>query len=415
MKKTKLTTILTIILMTSFVGCGSLQNKDNNTTNNVDVTLESEQNNITKEDSEIRNISEDDYYSVDKKDRNYSGIYLDENNNLMTSEDGKSLNKINVTNGATEEIVTTVNENFYIREFITNSNYIVWTEGDSNGFGTEHEKVIEWAIYNKNLATNEVTLIEKSKYNREDVTLKDYELYEPNALDISEENKLVYKGYDFDSSNNIISKINYYNLEDNTAKEIIKTKELMQEAVFEPKISGKNISFIKGTDYNDSSRLIFNNIDLYIYNLGNDSLEQVTENIPVSSSNIYSNKLVFSALNDDNEMVDSLYIYDINEKSMKNLLYKDSKAVSFLNDINLNNIKIGALDLDDKYVYIRIQGDYSPLIYNMVSKEFICVKDEIDSMLKNNLILVSKKDSRLLRIYVSSYEIEDTLLDYKLK
>lgn len=96
-------------------------------------------------------------------------------------------------------------------------------------------------------------------------------------------------------------------------------------------------------------------------------------------------------------------------------MYKNSKIEKFLNENNLNNIMIGSLDLDSRYVYVRIQGDYSPLIYDMETDEFIYIKKFMDNIVKNSLMVASKGDEKILDVYIAGDSIEGKIFKFKLK
>lgn len=397
-----------MISILSFGGCS----KSNNV--NEDITASSN-NSIERVDSDFRLLSDKDFYEYKEKDAKIMGIKVANNKNLTVNNDGKSLNIIDSNTGDIIDEINVVNENHFMREFNGNDQFIVWIEGDVHGFGGECDPVIEWSIYFKNLKNNEIKLIEKSKHKKEDVKLKDYETYEPNCLEIYN-NRLVYRSYDFEDGD-IISKINYKDMLGNEEKIIFTSKELIEESVFEPKIFDKYITFLIGKDISkdNNSRQIFKSIDLFLYDIEKNELKQITHSLPITSSNLYKDKVVFSSFNKENQMVDSLYIYDINTKNTENLLYKDSKIEKFLNENNLSDIMIGALDLDSRYIYIRIQGDYSPLIYDMERKEFVYIKKFMDDIVKNQLMVGSKGGEKILEVYIAGDSVEDKRFQFNLK
>lgn len=408
----KIYLLLFVILISFINGCS----KDMDISNDINSSVNGSINNsIINVDSNFRYLSNEDFYDYTEQNVKSSGIKIDNDKNLTIKEDSKSLAILNSNTGELVDTINVINENYFVREFNGNDEFIVWIEGDTKGFGGEYDKIIDWSIYSKNLKNNEIKLIEKSKYKKEDIKLKDYETYEPNSLDLYKDT-LVYKSYDIEEEN-IISKINYKRMADEEGRVIFKSKEIIKESVFEPKISDKYITFLIGKDINDdaNSRQIFKSIDLVLYNIEKNILEQISHSLPITSSNLYGDKIAFSSFDKDNEMVDLLYIYDINTKSIKRLLYKNSKIEKFLNENNLNNIMIGSLDLDSRYVYVRIQGDYSPLIYDMETDEFIYIKKFMDNIVKNSLMVASKGDEKILDVYIAGDSIEGKIFKFKLK
>lgn len=392
-----------------FNGCSKVSN---NISENVTANIN---NSIINTDSNLRFFSNKDFYDYTEQDAKVTGIKIDNDKKLTINDDSKSLNILSSNTGDILDKINVVNENYFVREFNGNNQFVVWIEGDTKGFGGEHDKIIEWSIYSKNLKNNEIKLIEKSKYKKEDIKLKEYETYEPNSLELYNDS-LVYRSYDLEDGN-IISKINYKKILENEEKVIFKSKEIIKESVFEPKIFDKYITFLIGKNINNNSnsRQIFKNIDLFLYDIEKNKLEQISYSLPITSSNLYGDKIVFSSFDKDNEMVDSLYIYDIKTKNIKKLLYKNSKIEKFLNKNNLSNVMIGSLELDSRYIYIRIQGDYSPLIYDMEKEEFIYIKDFMDNIIKSELMIASKGDEKTLEVYIAGNSLENKIFEFNLK
>lgn len=392
-----------------FNGCSKV---GNNISENVTTNIN---NSIINTDSNLRFFSNKDFYDYTEQDAKVTGIKIDNDKKLTINDDSKSLNILSSNTGDILDKINVVNENYFVREFNGNDQFVVWIEGDTKGFGGEYDKIIEWGIYSKNLKNNEIKLIEKSKYKKEDIKLKEYETYEPNSLELYNDS-LVYRSYDLEDGN-IISKINYKKILENEEKVIFKSKEIIKESVFEPKIFDKYITFLIGKNINNNSnsRQIFKNIDLFLYDIEKNKLEQISYSLPITSSNLYGDKIVFSSFDKDNEMVDSLYIYDIKTKNIKKLLYKNSKIEKFLNKNNLSNIMIGSLELDSRYIYIRIQGDYSPLIYDMEKEEFIYIKDFMDNIIKSELMIASKGDEKKLEVYIAGNFFENKIFEFNLK
>lgn len=392
-----------------FNGCSKVSN---NISENVTANIN---NSIINTDSNLRFFSNKDFYDYTEQDAKVTGIKIDNDKKLTINDDSKSLNILSSNTGDILDKINVVNENYFVREFNGNNQFVVWIEGDTKGFGGEYDKIIEWSIYSKNLKNNEIKLIEKSKYKKEDIKLKEYETYEPNSLELYNDS-LVYRSYDLEDGN-IISKINYKKILENEEKVIFKSKEIIKESVFEPKIFDKYITFLIGKNINNNSnsRQIFKNIDLFLYDIEKNKLEQISYSLPITSSNLYGDKIVFSSFDKDNEMVDSLYIYDIKTKNIKKLLYKNSKIEKFLNKNNLSNVMIGSLELDSRYIYIRIQGDYSPLIYDMEKEEFIYIKDFMDNIIKSELMIASKGDEKTLEVYIAGNSLENKIFEFNLK
>lgn len=304
----KIYLLLFVILISFINGCS----KDMDISNDINSSVNGSINNsIINVDSNFRYLSNEDFYDYTEQNVKSSGIKIDNDKNLTIKEDSKSLAILNSNTGELVDTINVINENYFVREFNGNDEFIVWIEGDTKGFGGEYDKIIDWSIYSKNLKNNEIKLIEKSKYKKEDIKLKDYETYEPNSLDLYKDT-LVYKSYDIEEEN-IISKINYKRMADEEGRVIFKSKEIIKESVFEPKISDKYITFLIGKDINDdaNSRQIFKSIDLVLYNIEKNILEQISHSLPITSSNLYGDKIAFSSFDKDNEMVDLLYIYMI--------------------------------------------------------------------------------------------------------
>ncbi|MDO4534455.1 MAG: hypothetical protein Q4B63_01425 [Clostridium perfringens] len=414
----KLILIVTISLgATGFVGCGI--NDINSLTNINSISSQSVVNeNVTLEDSEVRDLEESDYNSkVILEDIDTRYTLKDINDKKVLYDEGyKSLSVYDEEADTAEKLITVLDEENYIKEFVINENYIVWIEGDEEAIVGEGYSPIVWQIVAKDFKSGETFIVDKTKYDKNNIALEGIEYYEPTDLFISDDNKVTFRGVDKrETDNRIVTTAMFYDLESKQLKEVARADKIGSESIFFPVCYGDIVCYEKGSNYQETGRSIYKENIAYMHNIKTGETKIISEDYNVNSINMYKNTIVMTAQYKNNEMADSILLYDINEDSLRELFFANSKIVNYLKDKGIKECKFFGIDIDDKYLYLRIQGDYSTVIYNLESNEFISIQNDIDKTMKNNLVKSYKSNYKQIKVVVAGYDIDDSIIEYNLK
>ncbi|MGL4654278.1 MAG: hypothetical protein ACRCWM_00100 [Sarcina sp.] len=344
----------------SFVSCGNKKSTEVVTIDNGRM--------LTKTDSEVKEISGSDYVSKKVRKENYynnNAIVLKDR--VITSSEKGGLDVI-YDNGKTDYIEPQT-EGFYIVNYISNGNFIVWVESNTKTVIKGEENLTHEYIYSRNIETGEFQKVAEFDYTR----LEEYEAG-VRALDISENNNLVYKYYKETGSGTVKEKAVLYNLDGNFQKEVItNTDENVQ--IDNLSVGLGNVIYTK-TRYDENSKEIIQQ-EVMNYEIGDSSTEPIDLGIDVKNLDIYDRDIVF--ISESENQILELYIYNIDTSQLISRVFEDSNLSKYYEKMD---IKLAYneedLHIDDSYIYMLGQ---SSVVYDLKQKKFIVLESE---MLLNN-------------------------------
>ncbi|MGL4761072.1 MAG: hypothetical protein ACRCWG_06380 [Sarcina sp.] len=355
--KSKLILILigSVLSFGMFMGCSEQKTVTDKKAKEVTEDVKDDEK-ISKIDAEYKKLSKSDAESV-KEINSELGVRISKSKKIIIKDESKKVIIKDVNENKEIDNISVQNKGNYFVEVIGNDDFIVWSESNYQftGDGSREEPdIIKWAVYYKNLKTNEIKLIEEDSHKIEEMHNRSMN------LDIDGAN-LVYTNYE-DIDGESISNIVYYNLEKAEKKVITENPKGENIGYVAPRISKNNIIFLGGTNAETGlqDKKMFN------YNLENDVERTIIEGLGINTYQI-SGK---------DSKGNSMYQYNISSGKLENLFYEGSK----IKEVYPSEGDIAGIDMlignsSDKYISMDLMSDKDFLIYDMENQEFLDLRD----------------------------------------
>ena len=356
---------------------------------------------LTKTDSEVKEISSTDYISkqVRKEDYYNESILILEDRIINSSKDG-GLDII--YNDDRRDYIEPQNKGFYIVDYITNGDYLVWIEANvkKSDRGTNSPK--KEYIYSRSIKTGEFVEITSLDYSDLESSKRGI-----SELDISENNNLVYKYYENYEGEKANEKIILYNLDNNFGKEIISNID-DNIKIDNLRVGKRNVIYTEDK-YDLDGRLL--NQRVFNHIIKKNKTEEIDLGLEVKNLDIYDKEIVFISENQNTNL--ELYIYNLDNSQLISRVFEDSNLNNYYkkkgSQLDYNK---GTLDIDDSYIYMLGQ---SSVVYNLENKKFIVLENNINNNINNYDSIHSKKvgDKKVIISYCKGEE--SLITEYTLK
>lgn len=379
-------------ICTFFVSCGNKKSTEVVTIDNGRM--------VTKTDSEVKEISSGDYVSKEvRKESYYKNNVLVLDDRVISASKSNSLDIL--YNDGKEDCIEPQNEGFYIVDYISNGNYLIWVEANVEDVTKNEVELKKEYIYSRNIKTGEFVEVACLDYSG----LRDYESG-VRELDISENNNLVYKYYKEHSSDGSRETAILYNLEKNFQKDI--TSNTDEDIKIENLNIGLENVIYTQTQYDSDSGKVLEQTVLN-YEIESGDTEPIDLGIEVKNLDIYDNEVVFVS-ESKNEVLE-LYIYNIDNSQLISRVFEDSNLNKYYEKIGAQlNYSQGNLYIDDSYIYMLGQ---SSVVYDLKNKKFIVLEND---MLINNYDSMHSQKVGKKKVMISCGKGEEKFVtEYTLK
>ena len=386
-------TVILILVCTSFISCTNKKSTEVIAIDNGRM--------LTKTDSEVKEISSTDYISkqVRKEDYYNESILILEDRIINSSKDG-GLDII--YNDDRRDYIEPQNKGFYIVDYITNGDYLVWIEANvkKSDRGTNSPK--KEYIYSRSIKTGEFVEITSLDYSDLESSKRGI-----SELDISENNNLVYKYYENYEGEKANEKIILYNLDNNFGKEIISNID-DNIKIDNLRVGKRNVIYTEDK-YDLDGRLL--NQRVFNHIIKKNKTEEIDLGLEVKNLDIYDKEIVFISENQNTNL--ELYIYNLDNSQLISRVFEDSNLNNYYkkkgSQLDYNK---GTLDIDDSYIYMLGQ---SSVVYNLENKKFIVLENNMNANINNYDSIHSKKvgDKKVIISYCKGEE--SLITEYTLK
>lgn len=252
------------------------------------------------------------------------------NSNEIVATD-KDLNKIllyNLTTKKQSTIIEPLNRNHYIKNVVSNSDWIVWVEDEVLIQSTD--KPFKWIIGAKNLRTGKVITVDKSVFTDNNYNIPVFVNFAPDNLSLSKENRLVYEKIDLENSR-VISKLNLFDLNTEISKTISKSREVSNELIYLPNIYGDKIAWSLFRELNDDvdRNKVFRNTqfkysDIYIYDIKTDTTKQLTKDDFYHAPSMFGDYLVAINTPLNRDSYSEVVLFNLNTGDKKSIINENS-------------------------------------------------------------------------------------------
>ena len=385
--------VILIFVCTSFISCTNKKS--------TEVVAIDNGRMLTKTDSEVKEISGGDYISkqVRKEDYYNESILSLEDRIINSSKDG-GLDII--YNDDRKDYIEPQNKGFYIVDYISNGDYLVWIEANVKKSDRDTKAPKKEYIYSRSIKTGEFVEIASLDYSELEHSKKGI-----SELDISENNNLVYKYYENYEGEKTNEKIILYNLDNNFGKEIISNID-DNTRVENLRVGKKNVIYTQNK-YDSKGNLIKQIVLNHI--IKKNKTEEIDLGLEVKSLDIYDEEIVFISENQNTEL--ELYIYNLNNLQLTSRIFENSNLSNYYKKMGLQlEYNKRSLDIDDSYIYMLGQSN---VIYDLENKKFIVLENNINNNINNYDSIYSKKVGDKKIIISHSKGEEKFITEYTLK
>jgi len=201
---------------------------------------------------------------------------------IATDKDSNKILLYNLTTKKQTTIIEPLNKGYYIKNVVSNSDWIVWVENEVL-IQDSSDKPFKWVIVAKNVKTGKVITVDKSTLTNNKYNIPLFVNFTPDNLSLSKENRVVYARNDLENSQ-VISELILYDLNTKISKTISKSKEVSTELIYLPNIYGDKVAWSLFRDLNDDTdrnktfrNTQFKYSDIYIYDIKTDTTKQLTK------------------------------------------------------------------------------------------------------------------------------------------
>ncbi|MGL4992233.1 MAG: hypothetical protein ACRC57_13910 [Sarcina sp.] len=363
-------------------------------------------NNIKSINSEIINVKEENL-------KNIEGYYMPikytdyinyKEHKYITKSEKEEENDIYIYDVKTgEEIIfEKIEAGKIVRDIKISKNYVMWLESSDS---IKDEKYFtKWELKLKH--NNEVTkIIDSGEFvTKEKVN---YNINFPDSFELEEEH-LVYRRYKLDvkSKNNIIIEKNlieivYKNLKTGKEEVLATSNDIDRDIVYNPKINKDKIIWEKIYKMSEEEDIL--STEVYMYDIENQNIEKIYTSNRILDIDIKNNNIVMLIENPDPNIV----IYNINDLSMVNIIYKGSKAYKKISDSG-DDFSITDVEfINDNNIIIKTSNlinEYNDIVYNLKEETLInftpIFADNVEGTLKYS------EDNQYLNIFVGIEEFK---------
>ncbi|MFR5266795.1 hypothetical protein [Clostridium sp.] len=374
-------------------------------------TIVEYQNDIYSENSPIENLDYKNYFA--KYEENIPIKYEEIskiNSNEYIVKNKESIYKYNTKEEKEEFITTLVDKNKDVFELIAKDNWLIW--GESETWEDEEKIYYKWDIFLKNLSekSSDIKKIDSGNFNRFKSEQRNFNSLIPDSFSI-EDNKLLYRKMvrSEHKNNNIISdlvtsELVLYDLSNDKLNTVYGLGDVSIELLSNPKISNNIIAFEKRTLPDENG--IFKKAEIYTYNILTKEVKKIIENKNIISFDLNKDNIIVLSGNIDL----SVYICNLKDNKKVNILYKGSKAEKYIHDKNEISEIYSIEFIDNNNIIINyraIEGKLGILIYNLKSKKFYSLEEDINNYIEDN-----KYDNPLINANVFQDEIRIQIGNY---
>lgn len=356
---------------------------------------------LTKTDSEVKEISGGDYVSKQVRKENYynENMLILEDRVINSSKDG-GLDVIYSDNK--RDYIEPQNKGFYIVDYITNGDYLVWVEADVKKIDRNAKKLKKEFIYSRSIKTGEfveIASLDYSDLENDEVGISEF--------NISENNNLVYKYHEKYDGEKINEKVVLYNLDNNASKEII--SNIDENIRIENLRVGKSNVVYTENKYDSNGNFIGQKVFNHI--IKKSKTEEIDLGLEVKNLDIYDREIVFISENQNTNL--ELYIYNLDNSQLISRVFEDSNLSNYYKKTGLQlDYNKGTLDIDDSYIYLLGQ---SSVVYDLENKKFIVLENNMNANVNNYDSIHSKKVGDK-KVIISHCKGEESLItEYTLK